>query len=57
MNKKAHAALANIPREQHNKIALFLESQGLKELALEVSTDPEQKFELAMGLKKFDVNN
>lgn len=42
--------LEGIPEEQKNKIARFLEGQGYRELALEVATDEEQKFELALAL-------
>lgn len=42
--------LPSIPSDQLNKIARFLEGQGHKELALEVATDPEHKFELALAL-------
>jgi len=42
--------LPTIPADQLNKIARFLEGQGQKELALEVATDPEHKFELALAL-------
>ena len=46
----AQSLLADIPTNQMNKIARFLESQGHKELALEVATDPEHRFDLALGL-------
>jgi coatomer subunit beta' len=52
---QAQEALAKIPQSQYNKLARFLESQDLKELALEVSTDSEHKFELAMQCKKLDL--
>lgn len=51
----AKRALEKIPKDQYNKIARFLESQELKELALEVTQDPEHKFELAMFCKKLDM--
>lgn len=47
--------LPNIPSDQLNKIARFLEGQGHKELALEVATDPEHKFELALALHQLDI--
>jgi coatomer subunit beta' len=53
----AAKALAGIPADHHNRIARFLEAQDLKELALEVSNDPEHKFELAMQTKKLTVNH
>ncbi|CAE6422374.1 unnamed protein product [Rhizoctonia solani] len=42
--------LPTIPQDQRNKIARFLEAQDLKELALQVSTDPDHKFDLAIQL-------
>jgi coatomer subunit beta' len=47
--------LPSIPNDQLNKIARFLEGQGHKELALEVATDPEHKFELALALGQLPV--
>jgi len=51
----AAEALKTIPRDHHSRIARFLEGQGAKELALEVSTDPEHRFELAMQCKRFQL--
>ena len=36
-------------------MARFLESQGFKEEALAVSSDPDHRFELAVDLRKMDV--
>ncbi|OSC97980.1 coatomer beta [Trametes coccinea BRFM310] len=47
--------LPSIPKEQRNKIAAFLEARGLKELALQVTTDPDQKFELSLQLDDLDA--
>jgi coatomer subunit beta' len=47
--------LPSIPQDQLNKIARFLEGQGHKELALEVATDPEHKFDLALSLNQLDT--
>jgi coatomer subunit beta' len=47
--------LPSIPEDQLNKIARFLEGQGHKDLALEVATDPEHKFELALALNHLDI--
>ncbi|KAJ9194927.1 hypothetical protein DTO164E3_7131 [Paecilomyces variotii] len=47
--------LPDIPADQMNKIARFLEGQGYKEMALDVATDPEHRFELALSLNKLDV--
>lgn len=51
----AQEVLPEIPADQVNKIARFLEAQGHKELALEVATDPEHRFELALGLNNLQV--
>jgi coatomer subunit beta' len=53
--EKANTILPSIPRSQHTRIAKFLESQGFKEEALAVSTDPEHRFELAVGLNRLDL--
>ncbi len=53
----AQRALAQIPKDQHNRLARFLEAQDLKDLALQVSVDPEHRFELAMQLKKLTVRS
>ncbi|KAF3921699.1 Xenin [Orbilia brochopaga] len=47
--------LEDIPADQKNKIARFLEGQGYKDLALEVATDPEHRFELALALNNLDI--
>lgn len=47
--------LVDIPEEQKNKIARFLEGQGLKELALEVATDSEHRFDLALALGNLPI--
>lgn len=51
----AQDLLAEIPTDQMNKVARFLEAQGHKELALEVATDPEHRFELALALNNLAV--
>lgn len=51
----AEELLPSIPQDQLNKIARFLEGQGHKELALEVATDSEHKFELALALGQLPV--
>ena len=48
--ESAAELLPSIPADQLNKIARFLEGQGHKDLALEVASDPEHKFELALAL-------
>ncbi|KKY21872.1 putative coatomer beta subunit [Diplodia seriata] len=47
--------LEDIPQDQKNKIARFLEGQGFKEEALDVATDPEHRFDLSLSLGKLDV--
>lgn len=51
----AQSLLSDIPESEMNKIARFLEGQGYKELALEVATDSEHRFELALGLNNLEV--
>ncbi|SCV72626.1 BQ2448_4163 [Microbotryum intermedium] len=51
----ASEVLPSIAPEQRNRIARFLETQDLKELALEVSTDPDHKFDLAIQLDDLDT--
>lgn len=46
----AFALLPSIPKPEHNRLARFLESQGLKEAALGVATDPDYRFELSVAL-------
>ncbi|GAA5820114.1 hypothetical protein JCM10212_000447 [Sporobolomyces blumeae] len=47
--------LDSVPTEQRNRLARFLESQELKELALEISTDPDHKFDLAIQLDDLET--
>lgn len=51
----ASQLLGDIPSDQMNKIARFLEGQGYKDLALEVATDQEHRFDLALSLNKLDI--
>ncbi len=51
----ANEVLADIPDDQKNKIARFLEGQGYKAEALEVATDPEHRFELALSLNELKI--
>jgi coatomer subunit beta' len=48
--ESADELLPTVPKDQNNKIARFLEGQGYKEKALEVATDPEHRFDLALSL-------
>lgn len=47
--------LPTIPSDQRNRIARFLESQDLKELAMNVTEDVEHRFDLAIQLDKLDI--
>jgi coatomer subunit beta' len=65
----AEGMLPDIPADQRNRIARFLEAQGgsftsskefvlmidLKELALSVSTDPDHRFDLAISLNDLET--
>ncbi|KAF8940248.1 hypothetical protein BGZ58_007259 [Dissophora ornata] len=51
----AASLLPRVPHSQLNKIARFLEAQEHKELALEISTDPDHKFDLAIQLGRLDL--
>jgi len=46
----ANVLLPNIPDSEYTKVARFLESQGFKEEAFAVTTDPDHKFDLALEL-------
>ncbi len=45
----------SIPSDQRNRVARFLESQSMSEAALNLATDPEYRFELALSLQKLDL--
>ncbi|KAL6307108.1 coatomer beta [Sparassis latifolia] len=47
--------LPTVPKEQRTKVAMFLESKGLKELALQITTDPDHKFDLSLQLDDLDA--
>ncbi|RPB06085.1 Coatomer, beta' subunit [Choiromyces venosus 120613-1] len=47
--------LGDIPEDQKNKIARFLEGQGHKDLALEIAADPEHRFDLSLSLGNLDT--
>ncbi|KAJ1889065.1 Coatomer subunit beta', partial [Kickxella alabastrina] len=51
----AQDLLPLIPDDQRPKIAKFLEAEDMKELALEVTTDPEQRFDLAVQLNQLET--
>lgn len=51
----AQTLLEAVPQDQRNRVARFLETQELRELALEVSTDPDHKFDLAIQLDDLET--
>ncbi|KAI3928793.1 hypothetical protein MKW98_024394 [Papaver atlanticum] len=53
--ERASQILPSIPKEHHNSVAHFLESRGMLEDALEVATDPNYRFDLAIQLGRLDV--
>ncbi|GER44990.1 coatomer [Striga asiatica] len=52
---RANEVLPVIPKEQLNSVARFLESRGMIEDALEVATDPDYRFELAIQLGRLEI--
>ncbi|PRP87029.1 coatomer protein complex, subunit beta 2 (beta prime) [Planoprotostelium fungivorum] len=50
----ASQILPNIPNDHRNRIAQFLDAQGFKEQALEVSLDPDHQFELSVQLNQLE---
>ena len=53
--ERANEVLPSIPKEHHNSVARFLESRGMIEEALEVATDPDYRFELAIQLGRLEI--
>ncbi|KAL3631857.1 hypothetical protein CASFOL_024841 [Castilleja foliolosa] len=53
--ERASHILPSIPKDHHNSVAHFLESRGMVEDALEVATDPDYRFELAINLGKLEI--
>ncbi|KAF7968238.1 hypothetical protein HWV62_31569 [Athelia sp. TMB] len=51
----ANEILPTLPKDQLNKVARFLEGRNLKELALQVTTDPDHKFDLSLQLDDLDT--
>lgn len=51
----AAETLQEVPQDQMNKIARFLEGQGYKDMALDVATDPEHRFDLALSLNNLEI--
>jgi len=50
----ANAILPEIPESEHSSVARFLEAQGYKDVALQVSKDTDHKFDLALELGRLD---
>mmetsp|Transcript_30894 Transcript_30894/g.95593 ORF Transcript_30894/g.95593 Transcript_30894/m.95593 type:complete len:598 (+) Transcript_30894:1151-2944(+) len=50
----ANAILPAIPESEHSSIARFLEAQGHKDVALQVSKDKDHRFDLALELGKLN---
>ncbi|KAF9617296.1 hypothetical protein IFM89_035240 [Coptis chinensis] len=53
--ERASEILPSIPTEHYNSVARFLESRDMMEEALEVATDPNYRFDLAIQLGKLEV--
>jgi coatomer subunit beta' len=51
----ANACLGAIPESEHSNVARFLEAQGLKDEALAITKDPDQKFDLALELERMEI--
>jgi len=51
----ANALVPALPESEHSHVARFLESQGLKDEALSLTKDPDQKFDLALELGRLDI--
>ncbi|KAF8952135.1 coatomer WD associated region-domain-containing protein [Flammula alnicola] len=47
--------LPTLLKDQLNKVARFLEGRDLKELGIQVTTDPDHKFDLALSLDNLDT--
>ena len=52
---KARSYLTAIPESFHGKLSKFLELNGQKELAFQLTPDLDHKFELAIGLNHIEV--
>ncbi|URE18609.1 hypothetical protein MUK42_11205 [Musa troglodytarum] len=53
--ERANEVLPSIPQDHHNSVAHFLESRGMLEDALEVATDPNYRFDLAVQLGRLEI--
>ncbi|WFD26240.1 Coatomer subunit beta' [Malassezia nana] len=52
---RADALLPEVPASQRGRVAKFLEAQDLPERALQVATDPDHRFDLAVRLGEFEL--
>ncbi|KAJ1278472.1 hypothetical protein BS78_04G082100 [Paspalum vaginatum] len=52
---RANDVLSSIPKEQYDSVARFLESRGMLEEALEIATDTNYRFDLAVQLGRLEV--
>ena len=50
----ALSLLPSIPPAEHNRLARALEARGQRELAFEIATDPEYRFDMAVALGRLD---
>ncbi|KAH8329452.1 hypothetical protein KR074_010914 [Drosophila pseudoananassae] len=53
--ERADLVLPTIPREHRTRVAHFLEKQGFKSQALQVSTDGDHKFDLALQIGELEI--
>ncbi|KAJ9688486.1 hypothetical protein PVL29_014246 [Vitis rotundifolia] len=53
--QRASEILPLIPQEHYNSVARFLEARGMLEDALEVATDPDYRFDLAIQLGRLST--
>ena len=51
----ANEILSSVPESQYTTVARFLESQGFKEEAMAVTTDPDHKFDLSLELGHVEI--
>ncbi|RCV04921.1 hypothetical protein SETIT_1G040200v2 [Setaria italica] len=52
---RANDVLSSIPKEQYDSVARFLESRGMLEEALEIATDTNYRFDLAVQLGQLEI--
>jgi len=55
VDEAVETLLPKVPESELNGAARFLEAQGLRELALKITRDSAQKFELALALDRLDL--